>query len=595
MLGFCGKFPNYVSLNIPNQGRGDQMKVTDNTHEMSFFELTSQPAQLHIPIFQRPYVWGNSQFVRMTEEIESIVDGEDANRFLGAIIAVRRFANPAIPQPFEIVDGQQRLTSLYLFLVAATQVATEKGNVEYASALINANLVVPWWQNGINTKLIPSYGDRGQFVSVFQHALADQRLAHLANTVRLPEANPESKGHLNAQYHRIRKYLNKQCNEGGLDRLQQIIEAARTRLTFVFIMLKDPATATTVFEGLNDLGVPIQIGDLVRNEVFARVGDDATAATAIHKNKWVPFQQRLGSSFSDFFFPFCVIHASDVLRADMFKELRKLWDSGLGPSEIIGRLDSYVGPFLAASQAQDIFPYNKVIQEALKRLNELRRPAAVYPFIMRLLKEHEKGLVGADEVTGILSSLESFLVRRALCGLEPTGLLGLFRNLWNNMEGNITASKFGEVVLRRRTLEWPSNERLAEQIAVRPLYGSSVAKFALYEYERSFDADFPTGVSMWIEHVCPRTLSEAWQKVFTQADHKALVDTWGNLIPLSSDMNGQLGQNEYVEKRATYIANSAFKSARVLGERNSEWRADEIRSRNIEIANWAVKRWPRPS
>ncbi len=142
-------------------------KVTDNTHEMSFHELFSQSTQIQIPLFQREYVWTEKQFKRMIEEIDIIVDGEDTNRFLGAIIAVRREANPSQPQPFEIVDGQQRLSTLYLFVLAAAYVAARNKEDDYAKGLINTNLMIDWWQNGINTKLVPSFADRNQFCQAF--------------------------------------------------------------------------------------------------------------------------------------------------------------------------------------------------------------------------------------------------------------------------------------------------------------------------------------------------------------------------------------------------------------------------------------------
>ena len=104
----------------------------------------------------------------MTDEIDVIVNGEDPNRFLGAVISVRREANPAEPQPYEIVDGQQRLSTLYLFVLAAAYVAAKNNEDEYAKGIIHQNLIIDWFQTGINTKLVPSFADRHQFCLAFQ-------------------------------------------------------------------------------------------------------------------------------------------------------------------------------------------------------------------------------------------------------------------------------------------------------------------------------------------------------------------------------------------------------------------------------------------
>lgn len=249
-----------------------QNKVTDNTHEMSFYELMSQSAQLRVPLFQRPYVWAEKQLKRMVLELDSIIDGEDSNRFLGAIIAVRRMANPADPQPYEIVDGQQRLTTLYLFILAAALVSARNGDIEYATALVNSNLIVPWSKTIPNTKLVPSSSDRGQLKNIYSQLFAIKGLLEwLPETVRLPEVTGDTKGKLEAQFSRIRKLLERRSKEHGAEALKNYIEAARTRLTFVFILLKDPSTATTVFEGLNDPGVPIGVGDLVKMKFSPRL------------------------------------------------------------------------------------------------------------------------------------------------------------------------------------------------------------------------------------------------------------------------------------------------------------------------------------
>ena len=104
-----------------------------------------------------------------------------------------------------------------------------------------------------------------------------------------------------------------------------MIEAARNGLTFVFILLKDPGSATTVFEGLNDPGAPISVGDLVKNEVFARKGYDAEDAQHLHDSKWVPFFAKFGEDFNDYFFPYAVTQRANTSKTDMFKDLREAW------------------------------------------------------------------------------------------------------------------------------------------------------------------------------------------------------------------------------------------------------------------------------
>ncbi|MHA1735866.1 MAG: hypothetical protein ACTSV8_05790, partial [Candidatus Thorarchaeota archaeon] len=80
---------------------------------------------------------------------------------------------------------------------------------------------------------------------------------------------------------------------------------------------------------------------------------------------------------------------------------------------------------------------------------------------------------------------ESFLVRRALCGIEPTGLLTLFRNMWGALGGEPTGQGIAQAIGSSRTIEWPDDGRLEELIVERRLYGSAIAPFAILEYDRS--------------------------------------------------------------------------------------------------------------
>ncbi|MDB5584755.1 MAG: hypothetical protein JWR80_9931 [Bradyrhizobium sp.] len=574
-------------------------KVTDNTNEMSFHELFSQSTQVRIPLFQREYVWTEKQLKRLIEEIDIVVEGEDTNRFLGAIIAVRREANPAAPQPYEIVDGQQRLTTLFIFVLAAAYVAAKSGDSDYATGLINSNLAIDWWRDGTNTKLVSSYADQGQFVSAFSQVI---RLGNLADTlgprIKLPPKIGKETGKLFAQFHRIRTLLGKRLETRGEEHFKALVSTAQTKLTFVFILLKDASNATTVFEGLNDPGIPIGIGDLVRNEVFSKVADDAEAAQFVHENTWLPFRERLGEHFDDYFFPFGIVQDSSIRQADLFRGLRQLWSVADTPKEVINHLDDYVTPYLAMAAGQFSEKHPAELKEAIERLRRCNLPSSTFPFLMRLIKAVEDDQVDLKSAVSTLCALESFLVRRAIAGIEPTGLLGFFRTAWSTMEGKPSWSAFTEALKRRGTIEWPDDERVTSAVLSRKIYKVAIKNFLLAEYDRSLGADVPKD-SPWIEHVLPQTLTDQWKTgnnglpLFSVEDHEKLVDTWGNLVCLSESMNIEVSQSIYPIKKKFFSESSMFSSARALANEYDEWSPATVLARSATIGEWAILRWAR--
>lgn len=533
----------------------------------------------------------------MVSEIDAIADKEDTSRFLGAVIVVTRPTNPSQPTPYEIVDGQQRLTTLYLFLLAAAQVAARKGKSDYARGLISTNLIVEWAQDlPSNTKLQPSFGDRDQFSTIFEKVSKSGDLVDwLPVKLRLPPAQKAASGFLIKQYDRIHKYLLDNVEKRGFERLEEIVEVVRNDMTFVFILLKDPGSATTVFEGLNDSGIPISVGDLVKNEIFSRIGYKEAEARNLHDNEWVPFKNKFNDSFNDYFFPYCVIFKSNVSRTDMFSELRKLW-SGLTAAEIIRKLDEYSLPFLAIEgNESSMEEYGNPVSRAIKRLVELRQPSATYPFLMRLLYEYKQGKIAKDDVNECLETLESFLVRRAICGIEPTGLLGLFRTMWSLSDDHPTGKKIASIILKRLTVEWPSDQRFIEAIKTRPIYGSSIAKYVVLEYDRSQGGDHPSTQDFSIEHIMPRSYPHSWSDVISKNNHAKLKDVWANLIPLSKKMNGTVDQEPFAVKKTAFENESMFVSTRKLGAAHNKWDEEEISKRSDIISEWAISRWKRPS
>jgi hypothetical protein len=183
-----------------------------------------------------------------------------------------------------------------------------------------------------------------------------------------------------------------------------------------------------------------------------------------------------------------------------------------------------------------------------------------------------------------------------LCGVEPTGLLGLFRFLWSNVDGTPNVANVSSIILKRLTVEWPDDERLKSQINERPIYGSSICNYVLLEYERALGADFPDGDPPWVEHILPQkpASNSRWRQDFTAEQHKQMVGIWANLLPLSAQMNSELSARDYSVKRDVYRQKSMYASARRVADTYNVWTPSEIADRSVQICKWAIKRWPRP-
>lgn len=278
----------------------------------------------------------------------------------------------------------------------------------------------------------------------------------------------------------------------------------------------------------------------------------------------------------------------------MFLELQKIWKGDdHDPKDIIDKLDEYSEEYLALCSNRYPDSYDKKVVTKLKDLRSANNPSSTFPFLMKVLKEYKKERLSFSQVVDILDGIESFLVRRALCGIEPTGLLVMFRTLWNTIKHNPTKQELFNVINKRSTIEWPDNEKLINSIQSRSIYSGHIAKYVILQYEKSLNADFPEIADPWIEHILPQKLNQDWAKIFTKEEHEKYVHTWGNLIPLSSQMNQSLSQNIYDVKKSTISKDSMYATGRRLAEDYVIWNEESIKQRNKILADWAILRWKR--
>ena len=275
----------------------------------------------------------------------------------------------------------------------------------------------------------------------------------------------------------------------------------------------------------------------------------------------------------------------------MFSELRDLW-RGLDSKKIIDDLDQYSSHYLALSGIIDAKEeYENKVGTEVNKLVELGHPAATLPFLMNLLKKFKENEISRKDTVECIQVIESFLVRRAICGIEPTGLLGMFRTMWSLCNNQPNAERISHIINNRLTIEWPSDERLLKAISERPIYGSSIAKYVILEYDRAQSNETPPVDQFTIEHVMPQSYCESWSGVISKDRHAKLKDLWANLLPLSMSMNNLVAQSPYENKRPCYQDESMFASTRNFGQQYKVWKECKIHERSSILADWATNRW----
>jgi len=575
-------------------------RLTNNSDETDIASLLSGDSIFSIPYFQRPYKWRKERISQLNADILDLVDESSDFHFLGAVIVHGRRSNPSDPDIYDVIDGQQRITTLYLYLCAAVTFLARNQLPDEAAGLLLKYLVINREIRVSNLKLHPGKEDRAQLNAVIDDVLSTGHLASRLGGFRLKKlptaGRGSSKGTLYRNYELILGFLEDELGQGGIERVHSVYGNLLNKMSVVQIDVKDPTSGPKIFDSLNSRQEPMTIGDLIRNEIFSRVADEQPDhIEQVDQECWQPFYKRFEfgekNIFDSYFFPYGLIENSNLKKSGVYGYLRKTWSELQDPRQIVDRLSTYQDDFLDLVNGENNKGHVKDLAAAFRRMWVLNAPSSTYPFLMRLSNEISIGNVSKADAIGILDTIECFLVRRAVCGIEPTGLHTVFKRLWAACEGEMTQSRLARELSSYATVAWPDDTEFRNSLISRPLYSANVTRFLLLELDKSQGGDVPSD-SPWIEHILPQSPDDSWRDLFADRERKELTDTLANLIPLSEQMNSSLGNKGYAVKRERYAEDAMYKSARVLASQFDSWTPELLRNRARQLSDWAVRRWP---
>lgn len=573
--------------------------------------FTTADRRLRAPEFQRTYVWrttgSNAQIPRFWADIETLMDEGGAENdqdslFLGALVL--QIVEPAkgAQVPLNaIIDGQQRILTIYLALTAIAEAFQDVDNTDEAEAIESEYLLVRTGRHKNRPRVEPTFTDSKQFRQIM--SCLKNPSPRFPNSGHGPEAH-----HLTTAWKAIRNRVRTLCTKDG-ELSNELLESLRDeiveRLELVEITLGLNHDPHEVYERLNTAGEPLKVIDLVRNAVFLTVGGDVEAAESIYADHWEPFESELGIEHQDrYFFPYALIRNSASTKASAYRRLKEHWETEgvtggqrgeTAAKAIVEDLREYL-PAFHALVGQSRPP--GLSDESWKKITTLHRmdtPQVMYPYFMELLKSHLEGSTDAEELAKTIDIIDSFLIRRTIVGLSSTGIHTEFKDLWRRA-GTDESSLMDR--LEARTIQFPADEEFLLAIYEQSIYSSSRCRYILTEYERSFSAG---DLSEWdpkqvtVDHLMPQSAKDDGWGGIGKFDAEKVVDTWANLVPLTQKANTEKSNRSWDDTRKMMLEDSGtvFKSTNEVFKLYAEWDLDAIKQRAGTLAEWALVRWPK--
>lgn len=564
-----------------------------------------------IPGFQRRYVWQakgrDAQVDRLWSDIRHTFDsvigeGPVAPLFLGTFVVQELSSGGPFESPmWDVIDGQQRLLTLYLALLAIAQAFEEIGDHEQSETIHRRYLVDQTDERRGLPRIAPGMRDRGQFNLILLEASAGR-----IQPLPVEGASSQSGTLMDAwdavQEH-VRKIVDDPEEGPSPQSLRHLLAILLERVEVVVIGLGGGHDPNEIFERLNTTGKTLDTIDKVRNFVLQSAGPDLLEndVSSFARAQWDPFEERLGMKHEPYFPRLTSLvtdQESGAIRA--YEMLRDRWRSLYltdGPStrvaeKMMAELTQYLPAYEALAYRKRPTGILKSVWESVDRLHRLYPAWNYYFYLLPLVQGAFDDEVDVKDLRACVNVIDSFTIRRGFAGNDAAGLTPFFRRMWKQV-GSDSAGLAERMQSGRITV--PGDEDFAENIMNIDLYHTKFKTYVLYERELAINrGDLPDWQpsEFTVDHVMPQQPKRGGWKSFTKADQSRLVHSVGNLVLMSGRGNSIKGTKDWAEARET-LRHSQF-AVTSDAAKHRDWTPKIVEQRTRNFRDWALRRWPKP-
>lgn len=559
-----------------------------NTKTDTYRKLMGNGLTYRIPRFQRDYSWTDEEWEDLWMDIlGTIREGGEPAHYMGYLVL--QSENDKF---FDVIDGQQRLTTLTLIVLAVLknirQLIEEKKDASrnqqrldqirqtYVGYLDPVTLVA-------RSKLTLNRNNDSYFQT------------YIVPLERLPLRGFRSSEHsLRKAFEwfekRISDHTSKSASDPGVA-LAQLVESMSDKLFFTVITVTDELNAYKVFETLNARGVRLSATDLLKNYLFSVLHKDGQNEHEMKslENRWETMVGRLGSeSFPDFLRAHWNSRFSFVRQTELFKTIRGKIANRDAVFNLIRQMEEDMDAYMALTHPE-ASPWSPALK---KHASDLRMFGVRMPYPLLLAARRD---FSDAEFEAVLRASVMISFRYNVIGNQPTNEQ---ERIYNAAAEKISLKYLTDThaVLRAMSTVYPGDDAFRAAFAEKSLRTTQsrnkrVVRYILCALEKQLTGaalDFEND-SYNLEHILPENPEAGWD-AFSNEEEEALIYRLGNLTLLNKGTNKDLGNAPYPAKRSAY-AECSFGLTRKIAEDNADWTPERLSARQKWMALQATAIW----
>jgi uncharacterized protein with ParB-like and HNH nuclease domain/predicted transport protein len=549
----------------------------------NIYEILNGNKQFLIPVYQRFYSWDTEQCKRLWNDIVEMQKKGKSGHFVGSIVNIAEQAMPTGVQKYMIIDGQQRMTTLTLLLLALRDYAIKNPDDKSINAQrIDGMLLKNEFETGDERyKLLLTETDRALLVNLVESKPIDESI--------------RSKILDNYKYF-LGKIADKELSPA------EIYESIG-KLQIVNITLDRAVDdAQAIFESLNSTGKELSESDLIRNYVL--MGLEPSEQTYVYEHLWRPMEQLFVYETQDtvmdaFFRHYLTMKIARIPKQGRVYEEFKLYHLNCE----FGSIRELCQDLLEYAKYYTDIVFKRSHDVKLKRLYEdivdLRMEVS-YPFLLKVHHDCTEGIITNDNLQEIMKYCISYVLRRNICDIPTNSMNKTFATFKNYIRPDDYMNSVKAFFMLQETYkEFPDDDKFADAFVVRDIYNMRARNYILSRLE-NYDNKAPITIENYtIEHIMPqnKNLSDEWQQELGsnwKDIQKKYLHTIGNLTLTA--YNSEMSDRPFMEKMNM---EGGFKQSALRLNKYvvllSEWNEEHIQKRAQELCDKAKKIWPYPT
>ncbi len=523
-----------------------------------------------IPVYQRDYAWQKENCEKLWNDLLSLRKNEIKAYFLGTIVII-----DAGFQEYSVIDGQQRLTTISLLLLALQNYLKKNKIDEGLQDQLSDYLID---RHSKRIRLKPNKQDKAYFDELFNGTEIEEDSNIVSN--------------YNFFYHQIQK-----------DNYEAVslFEAFR-KLEIVLITLdKGQDDPQLIFESLNSTGVGLNDGDLIRNYILMDL--DNQEQENFYTNYWLKIEKFTNNNIAEFVRNYLMFKLNISVKQtdrDTYYKFREYTKNKFKNKEFILKDLIYFAKIYSYCIQKESHK-NKQINHHLERLFDLEFKVC-YPYLLDILEKFDKKELPEEEIVLVLKLIESYAFRRIIVEGTNQGLNKFFiifaKEIQNKLDAKIKYSDTVSSILLSKSanLRFPDDESLINALETKEVYKfNRKNKNFLFHSLENYNSEYKVELDdLTIEHIMPQRLTakdkqklgENYQEI-----HKKYLHTIGNLRLTAN--NSKMGNKGFQEKQEIDSRANVLNLNKGLNK-IEEWNEKEIVKRAKNLAEIATKVWIYP-